>query len=194
MSEERASEIAKALITINGLLIGFTILGITAISKRGYTEIIFRGAVEQSANEFATRVEHALKKPKEYTKEGSIDKFLSSLFYPFFDVIILQVFLVSMEYLLVSIGCALCLFGASTEVVGNPLVNSLFSLVYSLSITMFLWGAYFIIYGVRTILEKGTEINVEQQFEIAANIFEGRLEHLEKELKELAKKIHIEKS
>ena len=195
MSEEWASEVAKALITINGLLIGFAILGITAISKRGYTETMLKETVEQSANEFVTRVEHVLKKPEEYSKEGLIDNFLSSLYYPFLDVIMLrQVFLFSMEYSLVSIGCALCLFGITTEVVGNPLVAFLFSSVYSFSITMFLWGAYFIIHGIRAILEKGTEINVEQQFEIAANIFEGKLEHLEKELKELAKKAQTEKS
>lgn len=195
MSEEWASEVAKALITINGLLIGFAILGITAISKRGYTEIMLKEAVEQSANEFVTRVEYVLKEPKEYSKEELIDKFLSSWLYPFFDVIVLrEAFLLSMEYLLASIGCALCLFGISTEVVGNPLVASLFSLVYSMSILLFLWGAYFIIHGVRTILEKGTDINIKQQVEIAANIFEGKLEHLEKKMKELAKKAQTEKT
>lgn len=57
----------------------------------------------------------------------------------------------------------LYIFGIITEVVGNPLLKSLFLLAYYMSIQTFLRGTYFMIYGVRTILEKGTEINVKQR-------------------------------
>lgn len=192
MSEEWASEVAKALITINGLVIGFTILGITVFSKRGYSEAIFRKSVEQSASRFINYVQDL---EKEFTAEQLKEKFLSSLIYPFFDVIMLrEVFSGSIKCSLISIGFALCLFGVSTEAVSNPLIEFLFVFVYSLSISTFIWGAYYIIYCVRAILEKATEYDTKQQFEIAIDAFERKVRDLKKELQDSDEKTYPEKT
>lgn len=189
ISEEWASEVANALITINGILLGFTILGITVFSKRSYTETMFRKSVEESATEFASHVEGILESLDKTSMKGLEEKFISSLFYPFVDVILLrESFLRSMQLLLVSIGSALCLFGINTDVLSNPFLNFFFRIAYCISISMFLLGTYFIMYGVRSILEKSMGFNVEKQFEIAESVFEKKIKYLEKKLKKTKEK------
>ena len=192
INEEWASEVANALITINGILLGFGILGITVFSKRGYTTTVFRKSVERLATEFANHVEGILESLDETSMRGLEEKFFSSLLYPFAETRLLrEAFLMSMEFLLVSIGSALCLFGISASMLSNPFLELLFRCVYSFSISMFLWGTYYIMYGVRSILEKGMELDVEKQFEIARSIFEKKLKYSKKKLEETKEKAQI---
>jgi len=184
ISEAWAWEVAKALININGLLIGFCILGITFFLKRGFTRTVFRKSVEESANEFISHLQNSEKNLEKYTAEGLAEKLFSSLLYPFFDVFLLrEVFLLSMQYFLISIGFALCLFGANVETVNNPLLKMLFSLLLSFAVSSFVWGAYFTMYAVRTILEKSTEIGMKKGLEISISIFEKKLKDWEKQSK-----------
>mgnify|MGYP001085265536 CR=1 FL=1 len=182
ISEAWAWEVAKALININGLLMGFCILGITVFSKSGFSRTMFRKSVEESATEFISHLQYLGKNLEEYTAEGLAEKFFFSLLYPFLDVVLLrEVFLFSMKYLLVSIGFALCLFGVNAETSSNPFLKTLFSLFFSFALACFVWGAYFIMYAVRTILEKGTEINVKKGLEISISTFEKKLKDLGKQ-------------
>lgn len=184
ISEEWSLQVTNALITINGTMLGFAILGITVLSTRGYAGTFFRKSVRQSATEFASHVEEMLESPDEHTINELKEEFLLSLLYPFADSLLLkETFLLSIRYFLFSIGCALCLFGINTDVLNNIFLKTLFLCIYSLSITAFLWGTYFIMYGVRNILEGSLEINVKKQLEIATSIFEKEIEDLEKKLK-----------
>ena len=181
MSEAWAWEVAKALISINGFLIGFSILGITVFSSRGYSKAVFRTSAEQSIDELISRLKDLGRNPKEITKEELIGEMLLSAITPFLDVAMIRhVFLSSMESLLVSIGFALFLFGVSTETVNNPFLVILFSLSYSLAIAMFILGAYEIVHGISTVLEKGTELNITHGFDIFSSIFDRKLKELEK--------------
>ena len=112
------------MISIDGLLIGFSILGITFLSRSGYLETLYKTSTKQSAEEFVSHLQDLGKKFKEITDEEKMEKVLSSVISPFIDVWMLrEVFLNSMKYLLVSIGATLFLFGVSTENVNVHISN-----------------------------------------------------------------------
>lgn len=181
MTEAYAWEVAKALISIDGLLIGFSILGITVLSRSGYLETLYKTSTKQSAEELVSHLQDLGKKFKEMTDEEKMEELLFSVVSPFIDVWMLrEVFLDSMKFLLVSIGLALFLFGVSTENMNVPYLEHVFTSCYSLAVAAFIIGTYYIVKGISAILEKG-EINMEQGFELFKNTFEKKLKDLEKE-------------
>lgn len=189
MSEAWAWEVAKALISINGVLIGFSILGITVFSSRGYSKTVFRTSAEQAIDELFSRLKELGRNPKEITYEKIIEEILLSAYTPFLDVTMIRhVFLSSMEFFLASIGFALFLFGVSTETMNIPFLEALFFFCYSSAIGMFILGAYEIMHGISTVLEKGTELNLTQGLDILFKIFDKKLKELDKRQAKQTKK------
>ena len=191
ISKEWAWEVAKAFISVNGLLIGFIILGMTVFLRRGYTRALFRKSVEESANEFIGELKDLKKKSEKITQKELQERLFSSALYPLMDIPLLRtLFSSSMEWLLISIGFALLLFGVSTETVNNyPILEFLFNAVYVWVITSFLWGVWSMMKGTSTILKRGTEVDTKQSVETVTSIFIRKMEEFEKTLKrEQAKK------
>jgi hypothetical protein len=94
-------------------------------------------------------------------------------------MILPEIIVLSMKYLLVSIGFALCLFGVSPAAVSNPFLNALFFGVYVGAITSFVGGAYAIMRGISAILERTTQIDKEE-LKVIRSTIEDKLKTLEK--------------
>jgi len=185
LSEAWAWEVAKAIISINGLLIGFGILGITVFSRRRYSETMYKKSAEQLIAELINKLRNSKKKPEEISEELKKElvlRYVKSFVKSFLDVATLRVFFSeAIESLIISIGFAICLFGVNPETASNPFLSILFSSVYTISISTFLVGTLLIIRGISTTMEKTTEISISKSFEIFASIFEKKIEELKKE-------------
>jgi len=177
INEAWAWEVAKALITINGLLIGFSILGITVFVRRSYTQTILRESCEEIANDIARHLLQSGKKLDELTLEE-----LSSLTGTLFEIPALSfAFQLSIAFFLVSIGLALCLFGVTPERAENPIVADMFSLVYGFAIANFLNGVYGTMYGINQILKKTKKVMLRRGLNLISSLLKKKLKKLEKE-------------
>ena len=181
MSETWAWEVAKALITINSFVLGFGILGITILARRGFTRAMYRTSVEESVNEFFEHLRKIGKGTKETAEAYITKEFISAFINPIIEIVMIRtVVLLSMLYVLASIGFAFCLFGVSNTTVNNPLLSGLFSWIYCGAITTFLWGAYFVLRGIFSLLNKTTEIETGVASKIFMNALKKKLEDLKK--------------
>lgn len=177
INQEWAWQVAESLITINGLIIGFGILGLTVFSERGYSRNIFKKLAEESIDNLLTNVEHLEKTQEEISPKEFKERIISNILYPFIDIQYLQeMVLSSMRLSLMSIGCSLLLFGVTPERINNSLLQFLFLLFYDIAISMFIWSAYSIICGTSAIVKRSTEINTEQGVNIAMDILTRKLD------------------
>lgn len=181
INQEWAWQVAGSIITINSLIMGFSILGLTVFSERGYSKSIFKKLAEESADNLITDLERLGKTQKEVSNKELIERILSNTLHPFIDIQYLrEIMLISMKYSLMSIGCCLLLFGVTPERINDPLLRFTFYAVYSMAIAMFIWSAYSIIYGISAIVKRSTEINTEQGVNIAMDAFTRKLDELRK--------------
>ena len=165
MNESWAWEVAKALITINGLVLGFSILGMTVFARRGFTRAAFKVTLQKQFAGFINRLGKSGEKNKDAFNENVIREFLSLFFHPFFETFIVQyAVMLSMVYLLASVGLAFCLFGVNDVTIGNPIFKELFSSIYTLAIVMLLLGVFLVLRGIFSLMEKNMEIEIKGAF------------------------------
>jgi len=176
-----AWQVANSLITINGLIIGFSILGLTVFLRRGYTENLFKKLVEESADNLITDFKGLWKSQQKTSNEELVERFISNAIYPFIDIEYFRgVILTSMVCSLVSIGSCLMLFGVPSGNINLPL-KLLYTIIYGLAVSMLIWSAYYIMHGISLFAEKVIEIRTEEGSKIALEVFKRKLHEFIKE-------------
>jgi hypothetical protein len=177
-----AWQVANSMITINGLIIGFSILALTVFLRRGYSENLFKKLAEESSDNLVTDFKRLRENPQKISNEELMTGFVSNVMYPFVDVAIFRgAILISMLCSLVSIGSCLMLFGVSPERMSNPLSQWLFVSIYGFAISMFIYSAYYVFHGVSAIAEKATEMRTEEGYKIASEVLKRKLDEFIKE-------------
>lgn len=162
MSESWAWEIAKSLITINGIVLGFIIVGVNLI----FSERIH--SVSQKIDIIKKHWENFLKELKlgeiadsERVKEKlekSLESAIAEIIVPPYSIIS------SMSYLVVSIIFALTLFGVSDTTIENPILPSIYSTILTLSIGFFIFGVYLAIKFMQSLVSSFLSIETKKAF------------------------------
>jgi hypothetical protein len=144
MSRTWALEIAKNLITVNGVVLGFVILGMTLFLRRGLPSKIIEESIEKAVQRLQEMIEGTYPPPA--TIEDLMDKeFIPMVLTGPYHVGVFEgAFKLSITLILVSIGFSFCLFGVSDTLLTNTSFKSLFLLSYAFALYFFLAGAYVI--------------------------------------------------
>lgn len=139
-SESWAWEIAKTIISLNGIILGFIIVGATLFfSERGYAAQRFTEIIGQHLRDFLDNLKVVELSNIEKLKEG----FSASLESAVAEAIPgSAIILGCILALSVSIGFALSLFGVSNVTENDVILRTIFSFVFSLSITFEVFGIY----------------------------------------------------
>lgn len=179
LNEAWAWEVAKALITIDGLVLGFAILAATVLSSGRIVNAAHKAMINESVDE--------IMKSMQKESEVEFDKFVEEELMavavkPFFQLEIFgEIFRISVVFLLISIGFALCLFGVSDTRV--RLVDFLFVFIFSQAVNFFVQGAYRLTNGIFVLLEKGGIPAKEHVMLLAKMLKEKRRDYEEQKAK-----------
>lgn len=149
LNEAWAWKVAESLITLNGLVLGFSVLAATIFSRGSFTQ----SAYEKMIKESITRIE-AMKESKEKEKSETVKEKLQLFVQPIVRMRLLhEVFWISSGFLLFSVGSAICLFGVNDTMIGITSFELLFFLLYANAISCFLIGTFFTFFGAYHVLE-----------------------------------------
>jgi len=149
LNEAWAWKVAELLITIDGLVLGFAILGMTILLSRESSEVVRKSMVEESVNDMRQFASSMNKSCLDGRPE-----LLALTIRPIMRLKLLRTsFVLSTEFLLTSIGLAFCLFGVSDGTTGSPLGNA-FLCLYSASIGVFVMGVYILMKALSFLMEK----------------------------------------
>jgi len=182
LNEVWAWEVAKALITINGLVLAFGTLGAAFFSSREAIQPRYEAMTKESVEEIMKRIVESKEK-----SEAALEEFLEKEMYilmlkPAIQLSLVgHVFKVSLTCILVSTGSALCLFGVSDALATTFPFEILFLLMFSNAIIFFLLGVHYLIEGTFTFLEMGTSYSFEETLKLSVEAFEKRFRELEKQ-------------
>jgi len=145
-----AWELAKVLITINGLILGFTIVGVTLSSERPPSEINITKIFSQHVKETISQLKVVeLANPKE-TEKKLHSSLLDAIAEFVFEVYIIPFSMISaIRFLAVSILFALLLFGISDSTVNNVILREFFGMMMLLSIAYLILGMYYTFKGLK---------------------------------------------
>lgn len=180
IDEGWAREVATALITVDGLVFGFAVLGMEVFSSRTFTRKAYERMIEESAGELTQALGQQDQEklvPEEFIKK----ELLPLAARPTLQLGLLRLlFKYSVYLLLASIGSAFCLFGVSNTTTNNPFANLFFFSIYWFAISFFILGAYVIINGLSILLEKGASFPLEKTFKLVLHALEKRAKVSEK--------------
>ena len=163
-SESWAHEIATALITVDGLILGFTILGVTVIIKRGFSTTRMTAIFEKHFKEFINE----LKVVEASDVKKMAEKIASTAVSALVDILSVPYTLFSaMYFLFASLLLAFMLFGVSDNTVGNPIFVSVFQSVMGLSILFLILGFHLTIKVLQDLTMKTSPKELFKAFEEA---------------------------
>jgi hypothetical protein len=143
MDSEWARVIAPSLITVNGLILGFAVLGVTNLSDKDFVKATHESLIRQHMRELFMR----LSKIQEVEKTER-DRLIKNEFALvtgktyFSEGVIHAVFKNQIFFLLVSLGLSFCIFGVNTTYAFLSLQWLFFILVLYLAIAFLLIAAY----------------------------------------------------
>jgi len=139
-SENWAWEIAKTIISLNGIIIGFIIVGVTLFfSERGYATRRFTEIVGQHLEDALNNLKVVELSDQEKLKK----RFAETLESATAEAAIVPATIPACIYVLsISIGLALSLFGVNDATGNDIILRSIFGLILSLSIGFQVWGIY----------------------------------------------------
>lgn len=175
---------AKNLITIDGLVLGFIIFSATMLSRRSLTRTLYESMIEETVDKLLTRA-------AEYEKsKKTLEEWVEKEYYPIWKQAffgfgyqlgsLMGYLSTSVIMVLFSIGLAFCLFGVNNVNINIWPEHELFLLVYFLAIYFFISGVYFAFHLIATLLEK-TAFAHEKPSKTIAKILEERIKQLEKQ-------------
>lgn len=189
INREWAWEVAKALITINGLVLGFAILGATALSRGTISKTAYKTLIEETVEEV---LEHSKKSEGSLRaiSEGKIAGKLVPLFLkPAFRIkLIRNTFEGGIVQVLISVGFSICLFGVSDALMQNRLIEALFLVIYYFAIVFFLFGTHGIIRVTLMLMELSLQSQTLGSVDFMWKMLEKRAKEREKEENEIGKK------
>jgi len=157
-NESWAWEIANALITVNGFVLGFTIFGVTLFSERAFTRRRMVDIFTEHLDDFKKSWEGIFKEAK-VVEPAIREKFerdiRSMLLSSMLDIYILpKSMLWAVASFLISIGCALSLFGVSDTTANTPLLRVVFEGALYFSIYGLILGIFLIYKGLQNIVTR----------------------------------------
>lgn len=145
VTEAWAWELARNLITVDGLILGFTMFSATVLSKRSFNKALYESMIEETADDLLSRASEYKKSKK--TVEEWINENLSTWRQTYCDLGAQQGSLVGSLYvsailILLSIGLAFCLFGVSDTNLKGWSFEELFFFLYYSAVFCFVSGVY----------------------------------------------------
>lgn len=175
LTKEWAWAIAPTIITANGLIIGFYILGATyftekksvsdlyfALAEENITKIL--GLAGNNAN-LAMSIKDEIKKDPRFVRALSEHNFGG----------IMQRFTYSINFPLISMGSALCLFGAIAAPI-NSLIFLLFFMCSWMAIYFLIVGAYEVLHSINIVLTSSATLNVNEANKIIDKLIDQHLQ------------------
>jgi hypothetical protein len=160
-----AQQIATALITVDGLILGFSILGVTIVSERGFSITRMSAILKKNFREFIDEL-----KEEEVSGAKKIkEKLASTAESAIFEIISVPSFLFqAMYFLLVSLLSALMLFGVSDDLItAYPIMLSVFSTVLVFSLLFLILGFHLTIKVLQNLTMKTNPKDLLKAFEEA---------------------------
>lgn len=136
-NESLAQQFATALITVDGLILGFTIVGVTVVIERGFSVTRMTAIFEEHFKEFI----HELKVVETSDAKKMTEKLTSTVELALADIIsVPYVLFLAMYFLLASLLLAFMLFGVSDTTTSDPILVSAFKSMMGLSISFLILG------------------------------------------------------
>jgi hypothetical protein len=173
-----AWEVARNLITINGLVLGFAVVASTVLSSRGFTRTAYKMMIEDAVDKFMERARDLGKVTEATATEFIKKEFLPMATSPAYSMGVIQgTFNASVEIILTSIVLSLCLFGVSGTATGILLI--LFINIYWTALWSFIYGAYKILKVIFAILGLGARFYIGETWKFVMD----RLEEMESQQK-----------
>jgi hypothetical protein len=174
IAQDWAWALAQALITVNGLIFGFFILGTTYLSTKEsaidlYTQLIDNKILEQLVAQ--TRQENLKEAEKAVKKNVSPILSTSAEHLGYFT----GKFEASVYFPIVSIGFSLCLFGVNDTVATNTFLLNVFNFITFAAIYFLIIGTYEILECISFVMEKNAESATSKSSEIFEKILRKRL-------------------
>lgn len=169
LSESWAWEIAKTIITLDGVILGFTIIGVTLFSSertRSTSRIV--GIFRKHLKDFWKE----LRVVEVSNSENIKRRFVSSL-----ESAITEAFVVpstlpaGMKFLVISIAFALSLFGVSDATLNDIILRDVFKVLFSLSIVFMMLGIYFTFKFMEEIFFTSISIDMTESLEKSLETF-----------------------
>jgi hypothetical protein len=178
ITEAWAWEIARNLITVNGLILGFIVFGATILSRRSFTRASYESMMEELVDKIITKATEYVKSGK--TVEECIEKEYPELWKESFYSFGFQMgswvgkLSFSVTMILVSIGFAFCLFGVNDANIKTLQATLFFLLVYFVAMYFFIVGVYYSFNLIVSLLGKSIMLH-EEPSKTLARIVEERI-------------------
>lgn len=170
VSESWAWEIAKSLITINGIVLGFIIVGVNLIFSERINSISQKiDIIKKHWENFFKELKLGEIADSERVKEKmekSLESAFVEIFVPPYSIT------TSMSYLVVSIVFALTLFGVSDTTIENPILPFIYPTILTLSIGFFITGVYLAIKFMQSLVSSFLTIEIEKALKEYFEAFE----------------------
>lgn len=174
--ESLAQRFATALITVDGLILGFTILGVTVVIERGFSVTRMTAVFE----EHLEKLIHELKVGETSDAKKMTEKLASTVESAMADIIsVPTVLFVAMYLLLASLLLAFMLFGFSDTTTNDAIFVSAFRLVVGLSI-------FFLILGFHLTIKVLQDLTMKTDSKEFLKAFEEATHQIEQDLKRTA--------
>lgn len=191
INPDLARVLAGSIITAGGLLLGFFILGATSFSNKDFVEGVHETLIIKHVDIF-------LKKAETFraTSESEVRNFIDSEFRlaisrtGFSEGVMRGTFYTSVVFLLISIGCAFCLFGVDKAYVFPSWQNELFTVILYFSIVTLFVSANGLLKNIFSLLDRSTEAYTRGTYDLVMKIFDEKIK--EQEQKKHKQKILFE--
>jgi len=180
-NETLAQEVATALITVNGIILGFTILGVTIVIERGFSITRMTAIFEKHLKEFRDE----LKVVEASDDKKMTEKIASMAASAMVDILTVpNMLFVAMYFLFASLLLAFMLFGVSDTTVNDRIFVSVFQFVMGLSISFLILGFHMTIKVLNDLTMKTSPKELFKAFEEAVHRIEQDSKGITKAKKE----------
>ena len=163
-NESLAHQTATALITVDGLILGFSILGVTVVIERGFSATRMTAIFEERLKEFVDNLKVVEASDAKKIKE----KVASAVESAIGDIVSIPTILfVAMYLLLASLLSAFMLFGVSDTTAADGLLVLAFKIVLSVSLYSLILGFHLTIKVLQDLTMKANWTKVSKALEKA---------------------------
>jgi uncharacterized membrane protein len=184
MTEAWAWELARNLITVDGLILGFIVFGATVLSRQSFNKASYESMIEETVDRLllrASEYEKSKKTLQEWVEEEYLPTWKTAFYgYGFQQGYMVGSLSTSAVLILSSIGLAFCLFGVNDKNVNAWPYQVLFLFLYYASIYCFVSGVY-LAYHLITVLLERTMIPTEKPSRAITRILGRKMKELAKQ-------------
>ena len=162
ITKDWAWEVGKVLLTIDGLIIGFVILGFTFVLTKDFTGSIIDYMIKDSKKELDEKLAECIKNPEINQEEFLETEPFIAVTKPIFKMrLMLNGLKTSFTFLAISIAFAFILFGVGEQ---TAMYSAIFLFPYVLSIFFLLSGTYSIFKTIEAFAEQAVNAGFLQLY------------------------------